>query len=219
MKVLVIGANGRTGTQIVKQLSQNSISLIAGIHSRNHINSLNTYTDKIVVIDIVSLSVNELIQKIRDLDVNVIIFASGASQDGPDMAVWIDQDGAIKLMQAAKKANIKHFIMISAAGAERRATWNIYDIPLYYLAKYYAEDYLRKSGLNYTVIRPAMLTDAPATGNVSSNDSSTPFVSRQDVALVAFQALQNSRLKNIGFNLYGGTTPINDLNPTDLNDF
>jgi len=127
--------------------------------------------------------------------------------------MWIDLDGAVKVMQAAIKNHIEKFIMISAAGAEDRATWSIYDIPQYYIAKYYAEQYLKTSGLIYTVIRPAILTDDKAKKEVDLINNNNPRITRQDVALVTVEALKNEKFNNKSFNLYAGTTKISDIKP------
>ncbi|KRN97713.1 NAD(P)-binding oxidoreductase [Companilactobacillus kimchiensis] len=209
MKILVIGANGRTGLQIATTLKNSGYEVIAGVHSPNHIDYVKKLNLAVRKIDLIDMTVAQIAQEMTDID--TIVFASGAPQTQPELAMWIDLDGAAKTMQAAQKNNIKRFIMLSAAGAENRKTWDIYDIPSYYLAKYYAEDYLKKSGLIYTIIRPAILTDDIPRDKVGLIDTGDPRVSRSDVASVVLQAIENSGFKNTDFNLYFGNTDIDKI--------
>lgn len=141
MKVLIIGATGRTGLAIVDALKSTEITPVAGVRSHQKAEILSDKKIETLYIDVENMTVNEIANQLTNID--SIVFASGASQSHPERAMWIDLDGAVKTMQAAKQTGIKKFIMISAAGAEDRATWDIYDIPDYYIAKYYAEQYGR----------------------------------------------------------------------------
>ncbi|KRN98898.1 SDR family oxidoreductase [Companilactobacillus kimchiensis] len=211
MKTIVIGASGRTGSQILSEIKKDGTQVVAGVRSTKKAAEFENHGIETAIIDIVNMTVDEIAEKLADID--SIVFASGASQAHPEQAMWIDLDGAVKVMQAAIKNHIEKFIMISAAGAEDRATWSIYDIPQYYIAKYYAEQYLKTSGLIYTVIRPAILTDDKAKKEVDLINNNNPRITRQDVALVTVEALKNEKFNNKSFNLYAGTTKISDIKP------
>jgi len=213
MKILVIGANGRTGLQTASTLKNSGYEVIAGVHSPNHMDYVKKLNLEVRKIDLIDMTVTQIAVEMHDID--LVVFASGAAQDHPELAMWIDLDGAVKTMQAAQKVGIERFIMLSAAGAEDRSTWDIYDIPNYYLAKYYAEDFLKKSGLIYTIIRPGILTNDLPKDKVSLVDSSgDPRVSRSDVASVVLQAIENPHLENTSFNLYSGQTDIDKIIPS-----
>lgn len=209
MKILVIGANGRTGIQIASTLKNSGYTVIAGVHSHmDYIKKLNLESRRI---DLIDMTVDQIAQQMQEID--IIVFASTAPQTQPELATWIDLDGAVKTMQAAKKNNIERFIMLSAAGAENLSDWDIYDTPELYLAKYYAEDFLKKSNLAYTIIRPSILTDDIPRDKVSLTDHGDPRVSRNDVASVVFQAIENPHFIHTSFNLYRGQTDIDKVIP------
>jgi len=212
MKILVIGANGRTGLQTASALKNSGYDVIAGVHSPNHMDYVKKLNLEVRKIDLIDMTVTQIAVEMHDID--TVIFASGASQDHPELAMWIDLDGAVKTMQAAQKTGIDRFIMLSAAGAEDRSTWDTYDIPNYYLAKFYAEDFLKKSGLTYTIIRPGILTNDLPKDKVSLVDSGDPRVSRSDVASVVLQAIENQNFENTSFNLYSGQTAIDHIIPS-----
>ena len=54
-------------------------------------------------------------------------------------------------------------IIVSAAGSDDRAFWDKADMKPYYVAKHYADEMLKHSNLNYTILRPVMLTDNDGT--------------------------------------------------------
>lgn len=210
MAVLVMGGTGKTGFQIVKQLVNKKRKVIVGSHSGKNDMELSQLNVVVRKFDLIKEDVEEIASKLSSID--VIIFAAGASQSHPEQAEWLDLDGAVKLMDAAKKVGIKRYLMVSAAGASDRATWNIYDIPEYYIAKYYAEKELKNSGLTYTVVRPPILSDGPQTGKASlSKTGSNDIISRADVANMVILSIDDARALNRSFDIYGGVEPMDDL--------
>lgn len=207
--ILVMGANGQNGRLVIDELHRQKLVPIAGIHREETAKKFSTEGVATVKIDLINDSVEEIQMKLPD-GIEAIIFAAGAAQNRPQDAVWLDLDGAVKLMEAAKARGIKHFIMESAAGAEARNTWSVFDIPIYYLAKYYAEKELIRSGLNYTVIRPAILTNEEGTGRVGIAQGDNR-VRRADVAALLVRALTDKTLLNRRFNLYNGDIPIAEV--------
>nr|CAD1839211.1 unnamed protein product [Ananas comosus var. bracteatus] len=68
---------------------------------------------------------------------------------------------------------------------------NVFGLTL--IAKLQAEQYVRKSGINYTIIRPGGLRDEPAAGNIIMEPEDTLYegsISRDQVADVAVEALE-----------------------------
>lgn len=210
MTVLVMGGTGRTGLQIVKQLIEAKMKVIVGSHSGRLNPELAQLNVDIRKFDLIRDTVEEIASKLDDVE--VIIFAAGASQSHPELAEWIDLDGAVKLMDAAKQVKIGRYLMVSAAGAADRSTWDIYDIPSYYIAKYYAEKMLINSGLTYTVVRPPILSDGALTGKASLvKASDNDIISRADVAKMVVSSINNSHSFNKAFDIYGGNEPISQL--------
>ncbi|WP_125981274.1 NAD(P)H-binding protein [Loigolactobacillus iwatensis] len=210
MAVLVMGGTGKTGFQIVEQLVNKKRKVIIGNHSGKSKLAVSQLNVNLRKFDLIKEDVSQIASKLGDVD--VIIFAAGASQSHPEQAEWLDLDGAVKLMDAAKEVGIKRYLMVSAAGAADRATWNIYDIPEYYIAKYYAEKELKNSGLTYTVVRPPILSDGPKTGKASlSKTGNNEIISRADVANMVVLSIDDVRALNRSFDLYSGIEPMDDL--------
>ncbi|HEX8151741.1 MAG TPA: NmrA family NAD(P)-binding protein, partial [Thermoanaerobaculia bacterium] len=72
---------------------------------------------------------------------------------GEDNVATVDLEGNIALIDAAKDAGVRHFIFISAAGADETSP-----VPLF-AAKARAERHLRGSGMQWTVIAPHVFMD------------------------------------------------------------
>jgi uncharacterized protein YbjT (DUF2867 family) len=74
----------------------------------------------------------------------------------------VDRDGALKLIEAAKKNGIRRYVMISAMKVEEPRGNEVFQV--YQKAKSEADRALRESGLDWTIIRPGRLTDNLPTG-------------------------------------------------------
>ena len=78
-------------------------------------------------------------------------------------------------------------------------------------AKDEPEEMIRRSGLEYTVIRPAKSASKPATGTITAAPSISdaqgeiPF---EDVAAVLVEAMNNEAAANHSFEIAPGTTAI-----------
>ncbi|HVX34116.1 MAG TPA: SDR family oxidoreductase [Solirubrobacterales bacterium] len=140
---------------------------------------------------------------------DAVVFAAGAGPgSGEARKSTMDLGGAVKLIEAAKAAGISRYLMVSSMGAE--------DPPAgggafgaYLRAKALADDALRASGLDYTIVRPGRLTDEPGTGLVAiAADTGRGEVPRADVAAVLLACLDTPATIGRTFDLISGTTPI-----------
>jgi uncharacterized protein YbjT (DUF2867 family) len=108
-----------------------------------------------------------------------------------------DYIGNKNVFDAAKTAGVGRVIMISSVGAGNSADatpwiskWFLKDI---LLLKTQAEDYLRNSGLVYTIIRPGALKDGEATGNgiLTEDVTAMGIITRKDLAQLMLDALDD----------------------------
>ena len=148
------------------------------------------------VVDIASLSVEQMTELFARLGTEVLIWSAGAGGvGGPERTYAIDRDAAIRSMDAAKASGVKRYIMVSYLGAGTDhgvpADHGFY---AYAEAKAAADEYLRSSGLDFTILGPGTLTledeggievtTAPA-HNGDSSDTSRATVARVLTATVA----------------------------------
>ncbi|OIW21752.1 hypothetical protein TanjilG_09174 [Lupinus angustifolius] len=117
-----------------------------------------------------------------------------------DYIMQVDNFGTVNLVEACRKRNVNRFILISSILVNGAAMGqllnpayiflNVFGLTL--VAKLQAEQYIRKSGINYTIIRPGGLRNDPPSGNVVLEPEDTLSrgnISRDQVAEVAVEAL------------------------------
>ena len=86
----------------------------------------------------------------------------------------VDNFGTVNLVDACKKNGIKRFILISSILVNGASMGQILNpayvvlnlLGLTLIAKLQAENYIRSSGIDYTIIRPGGLTNDPPKGNI-----------------------------------------------------
>jgi uncharacterized protein YbjT (DUF2867 family) len=149
---------------------------------------------------------------------DAVVFAAGAGPgSGEARKTTMDLEGAVKLIEAAKAEGISRYLMVSAMGAadppaEGGDSAGGDDVFGAYLrAKAGADEALRASGLDYTIVRPGGLTDDAGTGLVSIAERlDRGQIPRADVAAVLLACLDTPGTVGRGFDLTSGTTPIAD---------
>lgn len=209
MKVFVVGAHGKIGNQLIGLLSQtNKHTVKAMVRKEEQANGLQTLGIETAIINLED-SVEEIANGAKGCD--AIVFTAGSGgHTGADKTLLVDLDGAVKTIEAAEKAKIKRFIMVSALQAHRRENWREVIKP-YYVAKYYADKILEQSNLTYTIIRPGGLLDNKGTGHISAAvDIASGTISREDVAKTIIASLEEGNTFYKAFDLVSGEIPITE---------
>ena len=209
MNVLVIGANGQIGNRLVRLLKQEAQHQVkAMVRKSEQEDELRAAGIETVLANLED-RVEELAEAMQGSDVIVFTAGSGGST-GDDKTLLIDLDGAVKTMEAAEKAGIKRYIMVSAMQAHHRENW-VEAIKPYYAAKHYADRMLESTGLNYTIVRPGGLKNDPGTGKIAADENLAPgSIPRDDVAAVIAALLEDRNTYRRAFDLTSGDTPIEE---------
>lgn len=204
MKISIAGGNGAIAMQLHTKLKANGHQVKALIRNPDQADEVRNAGAEPVICDLEKE--NDISDAVGDAD--LVIFAAGAGPGSGAARKWtVDRDGAIKLIDAAKKQN-SHYIMISAMGLETPRGDEVFQT--YQKAKAEADMALRNSGLNYVIVKPGRLTDEPGTGKVAVGDLDRGKVTRADVATVIALLVENPEIKNITFDLLNGDTPIEE---------
>jgi uncharacterized protein YbjT (DUF2867 family) len=207
MNVLVVGANGQVGQLLVNQLRDSREHTVKAMVRKEEQAEAYRKMDIEVAVACLEQSVEDIAQAARGC--NAIVFTAGSGRHtGFDKTLLIDLDGAVKTIEAAEKAGIKRFIMVSAIQAHRRENWHEKMLP-YYAAKYYADKMLAQSELTYTIIRPGGLLNEPGTGKITAAiDIRSGKISREDVANTILHSLTEENTYYQSFDLVTGEVPI-----------
>jgi uncharacterized protein YbjT (DUF2867 family) len=138
------------------------------------------------------------------------VFAAGAGPgSGPERKRTVDLGGATKLIDAARELGVARYVMVSSMG-----TQDVEHAPEqmrpYLTAKREADDALQSSGLDWTIVRPGRLTDAPGTGTVDAARAlgRSGEITRDDTALVLLEALRQPGTIRVAFDVLEGPTPV-----------
>lgn len=133
--------------------------------------------------------------------VNYVVSSIGATErSGPNSPEFVDYGGVKNLVDAAKAAGASQFILVSSTGAGGgggASGWLLNKVLMPGILEWKAkgEGYLRASGLAYTILRPAALTDdAGGQHGIRFTQGDTMgggTIARADVAAVAVAVLGN----------------------------
>ena len=117
----------------------------------------------------------------------------------------------MKLIDAAREEGVARYVIVSSIGANDPASASGAMRP-YLEAKAQADEALRASGLDWTIVRPGSLTNDAGTGKVDVSEQlgRRGRVPRDDVALVLYECLTLPNTVNKQFELFAGDVPVRD---------
>lgn len=227
--VVVAGATGQTGRRILERLAAKpGLTVTAGVRSIDKANkslsesstvvrgamvqkvaSVDTSAVGLKQLDVVKDSVDAIANTLSGSDSLVIAvgFVPGNPLKMVEAAHAVDNVGTIKLIDAAQKAGVKKIVMVSSILTNGR-NWGQADSPGFVITnafgkvldeKIVAENYLRKSGIDYTIVRPGGLKAKPPTGalKISGEDTlNSGEISRDLVADVCVASLTDPKASN-----------------------
>lgn len=204
MKVTVVGGHGDVAMLLHPKLKEKGHAVRGIIRKEEQADDLREAGAEPVICDIEK---NEDISEAVG-NVDAVVFAAGAGPgSGAERKFTVDRDGAIKLIEAAKKNDISRYVMISAMGLDEPRGNEVFQA--YQKAKAEADEALRNSGLNYTIVKPGGLTDDPGTGKIRiGRDIPRGEIPREDVASVLAEVLEIPEMSGEQLELTSGDTPI-----------
>lgn len=209
MQVAIAGGHGKIALELTRLLSGRGDSVRSLIRNPDHADDVRAAGGEPLVCDLERSDVDEVAEAIGSVD--AVVFAAGAGPgSGPERKDSMDYRGAVKTIEAARRNDISRYLMVSAmsadAGHEGEETFDAY-----LRAKGKADRALAESGLDYTIVRPGLLTDDPATGRVHAAENvERGEIPRADVAAVLVAALDQPASIKRTFELISGDDPIAD---------
>lgn len=206
MRVLVAGANGQVGQHVVRLLAEKGHEVRAMIRDKDQAPTLRELGGEPVVADLEG----EVAHTVEGCDA-VIFSAGGGPGSGAEKKETIDRQGAVKLVEAARKHGTRRYVMVSAMGAADPEAGSEAMQP-YLHAKAQADETLQESGLDYTIVRPGSLTDEAGTGTVEAAPSlgKRGEIPREDVARAIVATLEKENTFGKTFEVLSGDTPIEE---------
>ena len=207
-RIAIIGGHGKVALHLSRILSGAGHEVSSIIRNPDQSADIEETGAKPVIADVTQLAVGELADVVRGHD--AVVWSAGSGGSSPEATYAIDRDAAIRSMDAAKQAGVHRYVMVSYIGARKD-----HGVPEdngffhYAEAKAAADEHLRGTDLEWTILGPGALTTDPGKGTIEvSGDPKQDSVAREDVAQVAASVLSNPGTvgKFIQFNT--GETPI-----------
>jgi uncharacterized protein YbjT (DUF2867 family) len=210
MRVVVAGGHGKIALLLERLLAGRGDQAVGLIRNPAHAADVQQAGAEAVVCDLEAASADDVAVLLSGAD--ALVFAAGAGPgSGAPRKDSVDRGASVLMADAAERAGVRRFVQISSMGAgqpPRPGTDEVW--AAYITAKTAAEDDLRSRDLDWTILRPGRLTDAPATGQVRLAAPPVPrgAIPRADVAAVIAGLLDEPGARHQTLELTGGDTPI-----------
>lgn len=191
--VLIFGATRNTGLEVAKILRERGTPVTAAVRASSDRSLLEPLGVSFVEAD--AMDPDSLRQAFASREFSAVISTVGCLRCDPPP----DGIGNMNITDAARAAGVRRMILITSIGTgDSHDAANLLSrialsktLPL----KGQAEEHLRASGLDYTIIRPGGLRPKPPTGRgyLSEDRSAFGFISRGDLARLIVGCLDDDR--------------------------
>lgn len=188
-RIMVFGGHGKVALLLAPILVERGDEVTAVIRNPDHASDVTATGATPLVADVETKDQAELADLMRGHD--AVVWSAGAGGGNPTRTYAVDRDAAIRSMDAARDAGVSRYVMVSYSGSKAD-----HGVPAgdpffpYADAKWAADEYLAKSGLDATILGPGALTlDAP-TGRIQIDPPGSAAVTHADVAAVVAEALR-----------------------------
>ncbi len=221
MKIALVGAHGKVGRLLVPLLVDHGAAVTGIVRAEEQLPLVRRLGGEPLLLDVESASVDELATALGGFD--AVVWSAGAGGGNPERTYAVDRDAAGRSMDAASAAGVSRYLMVSWIGSvPDHGVDPGSSFFAYADAKLAADDHLRGTDLDWTILGPGTLTDDGPTGAIrvvgdgpdgldgadDVPDGAASQVSRADVAMVVAQAVRTPATVGRFVRFTAGDTPI-----------
>ncbi|WP_053382306.1 SDR family oxidoreductase [Leucobacter celer] len=206
-RIIIFGGHGKIALLAEPLLAERGDEVTAVIRNPDHAEDVRAAGARPLVADIERLDAEGIADLIRGHD--AVVWSAGAGGGDPERTMAVDRDAAIRSMEASALAGVRRYVMVSYFGSSPEHGVDPQQPFFHYAeAKAAADEYLRATDLDWTVLGPSTLTLDPPSGRIDTKTAEAGRVSRADVAGVIAAALADDGTirRTIRFN--DGDQPI-----------
>lgn len=208
-RILLIGGHGKVALLAEPRLVAAGHHVTAVIRNPEHEDDVAATGATPLVADVESFDADQFTNLVSGND--VVIWSAGAGGGSPERTYAVDRDAAIRSIDAAVAAGVRRYVMVSYFGAGPDHGVDPGDAFFPYAeAKAAADEHLRSSGLDWTILAPSALTLDDATGRIDVDATDAASVSRADVAHVIAASVDEPRTAGRTISFNAGDVPIED---------
>ncbi|MBO1759064.1 MULTISPECIES: SDR family oxidoreductase [Dermacoccus] len=210
MRIAIAGGHGQIARLLGQRLSGEGHDVVGLIRTPEQADDLRAAGMEPAVISLEDASVDDVAEVINGCD--AVVFAAGGGPESGRARKWsVDLMGAVLLADAAEQAGVRRYVMVSSIGSDAPENVDAGVFQVYLYAKGGADADLRTRDLDWTIVRPGMLTDDAPTGQVTINpDQQRQPITRGDVAHTLAQVLTSGHAIRETFVVVNGTTPVDE---------
>ncbi|MFX3640498.1 MAG: NAD(P)H-binding protein [Candidatus Pristimantibacillus sp.] len=209
MNVFIIGITGNIGGLLAQRLVSKGDTVHGLVRRYEQQAELAARGINTVVGDLANMSVDTLTAKFGNAD--AIVFSAGSNGGKMETTKSIDGDGVTKAIEAAQRAQINRFALVSVFPESWRERNLSDEVEYYFIVKKKADIVLSRSDLDWLILRPSLLVDGPGTGIVSLGPAEFhDQIAYADVAETLAELLHEPRISQQILELNTGFTPICD---------
>ncbi|MFD7185302.1 NAD(P)H-binding protein [Streptomyces sp. NPDC059904] len=208
MRIVIAGGHGQIALRLERLLAARGDEVAGVIRRAEQADDLREAGAEPLVCDLESASVEEVAGLLEGAD--AAVFAAGA---GPGSTAGrkdtVDRAAAVLFADAAERAGVRRYVVVSSMGADPAHQGDeIFDA--YLRAKGEADASVRaRTGLDWTILRPGMLTNDAGTGLVRLEASTGRGpVPRDDVAAVLAELVETPATAGLTLELTSGSAPV-----------
>ena len=204
MQIVVAGGHGQIAMLLHPLLKARGHQVRGLIRNPSHTDEVRRAGAEPVLCDLEAK--DDIAEAVGSAD--AVVFAAGAGPgSGAARKRTMDRDGAIRLIDAARRNGIQRYVMVSAMNAEEPRGDEVFQA--YLRAKAEADEALRHGGLDFTIVRPGRLTNDPGRERVRlAHRLPRGEIPRADVALVLAHVLQTPATVGRQFDVTSGEQTI-----------
>lgn len=209
MRVAIVGGHGRIARLLHPMLVAAGHTPVALVRSEAYREALVSVGAVVALLDIERDDAASFGRAFAGCD--AVVFAAGGGPDGnKERKRTVDLEGSLKSIDGVRRAGIRRFVQVSAIDVDRPVAADAGEVwQAYVEAKRDADVALRASDLDWTILRPGLLTDEPAAGLVALGpDVARAAVPRADVAAVLAAVLDEPASIGHQWNLVSGDVPV-----------
>ncbi|MFH8748729.1 NAD(P)H-binding protein [Streptomyces rimosus] len=212
MRIVIAGGHGQIALRLERLLHARGDEVAGIIRRPEQAGDLLSAGAEPVVCDLETATVADVARHLEGAD--AAVFAAGAGPgSGIDRKETVDRAAAGLFADAAEAAGVRRFLVVSSMGADKEPPEGTDPVFAAYLrAKGAADaDVRSRSGLDWTILRPGRLTDAPGTGLVSlAGSTGRGEIPRDDVAAVLAALLDEPGTTGRTLELISGDIPVEE---------
>ena len=166
MHVVIAGGHGQIALRLTAQLAGRGDVVTGVVRNPDHRADVEGAGGTAVVRDLEATAAADLADDLKGAD--AVVFAAGAGPtSGAPRKDTVDRAAAVLLADAAELAGVRRYVLVSAMGVDTEPAADAGEVWIAYLrAKRAAEEAVRATTLDWTVLRPGRLTDDPGVGKV-----------------------------------------------------